>query len=305
MRGHKRRIPQDSFQHIYQRSVKQFIVFYSMEDRLVYYTVFAVMAKTYGIVVLALALMFDHIHSLIKASNRKTYAHFVGVTTLTFALAYNRDSGRKGALFEKAYSNAPKRRDKDVRTCIAYNYNNSVEKKLFARAEDDRWNLLAYIDNPHPFSAPIDKRKASKKLILSMEAATRYQKRNEYLDYPVVRKLFDGLGVDEREQLLDFIISLYLPIDREQLLGFYKGYEDMVIAINSNTGSEYDIDEVFDPESHQDFARMLEITRHSSFADDPRSIILAPVAKRLQIADTLLHLTGGSRNHVKRFLHLD
>ena len=305
MRGHKRRIPLDTFQHIYQRSVKQFIVFYSMEDRLVYYTIFAVMAKTYGIVVLALALMFDHIHSLIKASNRKTYAHFVGVTTLTFALAYNRDSGRKGALFEKAYSNAPKRRDKDVRTCIAYNYNNSVEKKLFARAEEDRWNLLAYIDNPHPFSAPIDKRKASKKLILSMEAATRYQKRNEYLDYPVVRKLFDGLCVDEREQLLGFIISLYLPIDRGQLLGFYKGYEDMVIAINSNTGSEYDIDEVFDPESHQDFARMLEITRQTSFADDPRSIILAPVAKRLQIADTLLHLTGGSRNHVKRFLHLD
>ena len=305
MRGHKRRIPQDTFQHIYQRSIKQFIIFFSMEDRLVYFTIFAVLVRTYGIVVLALALMFDHIHSLIKASDRKTYARFIGVTTLTFALAYNRDSGRKGALFEKAYSNAPKRRDKDVRTCIAYNYNNSVEKKLFTRAEEDRWNLLAYIDNPHPFSAPIDKKKASKKLVRSMEAATRYHKRNEYLDYPVVRALFDGLRADEREQLLDFIISLYLPIDRERLLGFYKSYEDMVIAINSNTGSEYDIDEVFDPESHQDFAQMLEITRRSSFADDPRSIILVPVAHRRQIADTLLRLTGGSRNHVKRFLHLD
>lgn len=305
MRGHRRRIPEDTFQHIYQRSIKQFVIFYSMEDRLVYFTIFAVLARTYGIIVLALALMFDHIHSLIKAVDRKDYARFVGVTTLTFALAYNRDSGRKGPLFRKAYGNASKRRDKDVRTCIAYNYNNSVEKKLFARAEEDRWNFLAYIDNPHPFSEPIDKKKASKKLMLSMEAATRYHKRNEYLDYPVVRKLFNGLSADEREQLLDFIISLYLPIDRERLLGFYKGYEDMVIAINSNTGSEYDIDEVFDPESHQDFAQMLEITRRSSFADDPRSIILAPASKRSQIADTLLHLTGGSRNHVKRFLHLE
>ena len=78
----------------------------------------------------------------------------------------------------------------------------------------------------------------------------------------------------------------------------------MVIAINANTGSEYDIDEVFDPESHQDFAQMLEITRRSSFAEDPRSIILAPAAQRRQIANTLLRLTGGSRNHVKRFLHL-
>ena len=305
MRGHKRRMPPETFQHIYQRSINQFIIFYSMEDRLVYFTIFAVLARTYRIVVLALALMFDHIHSLIQASERKTYATFIGVVTLTFALAYNRDSGRKGALFEKAYSNAPKRRDKDVRTCIAYNYNNSVEKKLFARAEEDRWNFLAYVDNPHPFSAPIDRKKASKKLIRSMEAATRYHKRNEYLDYPVVRALFDGLGADEREQLLDFIISLYLPIDRERLLGFYKSYEDMVIAINSNTGSEYDINEFFDPESHQDFAQMLEITGRSSFADDPRSIVLAPLAQRRQIANTLLRLTGGSRNHVKRFLHLD
>ena len=305
MRGHKRKYVPDSYQHIYIRSVNQFIIFYSMEDRLVYYTVFAVMAKTYGITVLAVALMFDHIHHLIKATAEDLYAKFVGTTTSTFAMAYNRDSGRKGPLFQKAYGNSSKRKDKDVRTCIAYNYNNSVEKKLFARAEEDRWNFLAYIDNPHPFSAPFEKKKATKKLIRSMDAATRYHQRTEFLDYPVVRALFDGLSVDEREQLLDFIITLYLPIDREQLLGFYKSYEDMVIAINSNTGSEYEILEAFDPESHQDFARMLEITHRSSFADDPRSIILAPAAKRRQIADTLLRLTCGSRNHVKRFLHLD
>lgn len=304
MRGHKRKLPPDTFQHIYQRSINQFVIFYSMEDRLVYYTVFAVMARTYGIVVLALALMFDHIHSLIRALDRMTYARFIGVTTLTFVLAYNRDSGRKGPLFEKAYGNGAKRRDKDVRTCIAYDYNNSVEKKLFARAEQDRWNFLAYIGHPHPFSAPIDKRKASKKLLLSMEAATRFHGRNEYLDYPVIRKLFEGLNTGEREQLLDFIISLYLPIDRETLLSFYKSYDDMVIAINSNTGSEYDVREVYDPESHLDFMQMLQITQRSSFAGDPRSIILAPTAVKWQIAETLMGLTGGSLNHVKRFLHL-
>lgn len=276
-----------------------------MEDRLVYYTIFSVMARNYKITVLALALMFDHIHYLINAIGRKVYAKFIGTTTSTFVKAFNRDSGRKGPLFWKAYGNAPKRRDKDVRTCLAYNYNNSVEKKLFARAEQDRWNLLAYIDNPHPFSEPIDKKKASKKLLLSMDAADRYHKRNEYLDYPVVRKLFDGLDEVEHEQLLDYIISLYLPLDRDKLLEYYKSYEDMIIAINANTGSEYDINEFFDPESHQDFARMLEITRNSSFAADPRSIILAPLTQKRQIAETLMRMTGGSLNHVKRFLHID
>ena len=304
MRGHKRKLPPDTFEHIYIRSLNHFVIFYSMEDRLVYYTIFAVLAKRYGITVLALALMFDHIHHLIKAASKELYGKFVGVTTSTFAMAYNRDSGRKGPIFEKAYGNGAKRRDKDVRSCIAYDYNNSVEKRLFGRAEQDRWNLLAYIDNPHPFSEEINRKTASKKLLKSMDAAILYHGRNEYLDYPVVRKLFEGLALDEREQLLDFIISLYLPIDKEALLGFYKGYEAMVNAINSNTGSEYDINEYFDPESHQDFVQMLELTARSSFAADPRSIILAPEGQKWKIAEVFLGQTDASLNHVKKFLHL-
>ena len=110
MRGHRRKLPPDTFEHIYIRSINQFVIFYSMEDRLVYYTVFAVMAKRYKVTVLALTLMFDHVHHLIKAISKELYGKFVGVTTSTFAMAYNRDSGRKGPLFPKAYGNAAKRR---------------------------------------------------------------------------------------------------------------------------------------------------------------------------------------------------
>ena len=249
--------------------------------------------------------MFDHIHHLIKVKDKETMGKFVGVTTSTFAMAYNRDSGRKGPLFWKAFGNASKRKDKDVRSSIAYNYNNSAEKKLFARAEQDRWNFLAYIDSTHPFSKEIDRKSASKKLLGSMDTAFLYHARNEYLDYPVVRRLFQGLEADEQEQLLDFIISLYLPIDKEALLRFYRSYDDMVLAINSNTGSEYDINEFFDPESHQGFVRMLEVTAHSSFADDPRSVILAPDGQKRQIADRLRKLTGASIGQIKRFLHME
>ena len=305
MRGHKRKLPTDTFQHIYIRSVKNFVIFYSMEDRLVYYTIFSVMARQYGITVLALALMFDHIHHLIKALSEELYAKFIGVTTSTFAMAYNRDSGRKGPLFAKAYGNAPKRRDKDVRTCVAYNYNNSVEKLLFSRAEQDRWNFLAYIGNPHPFSKEISRETASKKLLRSMDAATLYHARNEYLDYPVVRKLFDGLVPEEYDQLLDFVITLYLPIDKQTLLNFYRSYDDMVIAINSNTGSEYDLKEAYDPDSHQGYVKMLEMARKSSFSDDPRSIILAPDSQKRQIAEVFMKRLGVSAKQVKRFLHLE
>lgn len=305
MRGHARKFYPDAHQHIYVRALQYFVIFYTMEDRLVYYTIFAVMARKYQVCVLALALMFDHIHHLIKVKDKETMGKFVGVTTSTFAMAYNRDSGRKGPLFWKAFGNANKRKDKDVRSSIAYNYNNSVEKKLFDRAEQDRWNFLAYIDNTHPFSKEIDKKSASKKLLRSMDTAFLYHARNEYLDYTVVRRLFQGLETGEQEQLLDFIISLYLPIDKEALLRFYRSYDDMVLAINSNTGSEYDINEFFDPESHQGFVRMLEVTAHSSFADDPRSIILAPDEQKRQIADRLRKLTGASIGQIKRFLHME
>lgn len=305
MRGHARKFYPDAYQHIYVRALQYFVIFYTMEDRLVYYTIFAVMARKYQVTVLALALMFDHIHHLIKVKDKETMGKFVGVTTSTFAMAYNRNSGRKGPLFWKAFGNASKRKDKDVRSSIAYNYNNSAEKKLFARAEQDRWNFLAYIDSTHPFSKEIDRKSASKKLLGSMDTAFLYHARNEYLDYPVVRRLFQGLEADEQEQLLDFIISLYLPIDKEALLRFYRSYDDMVLAINSNTGSEYDINEFFDPESHQGFVRMLEVTAHSSFADDPRSVILAPDGQKRQIADRLRKLTGASIGQIKRFLHME
>lgn len=305
MRGHKRKLPADTFEHIYIRSINQFVIFYSMEDRLVYYTIFAVMAKRYRVTVLALALMFDHIHHLIKTISRELYSKFIGVTTSTFVMAYNRDSGRKGPLFHKAYGNSAKRRDKDIRNCIAYNYNNSVEKLLFNRAEQDRWNLLAYIDNPHPFSKEICRKTASKKLLKSMDAVVLFRGRNEYLDYPVVRRLFAGLVPEEREQLLDFIIYSYLPIDKESLLGFYKSYDAMVLAINSNTGKEYDMNEIYDPESHQDFVRMLNLTQRSSFADDPRSIILAPDEQKWKIVKSFIDRAGASLNHAKRFLHLE
>ncbi|MBR4735238.1 MAG: transposase [Bacteroidales bacterium] len=304
MRGHKRIFIQDEFQHIYHRSIDQVLIFYTMEDRLVYYTLFSVLAKRYGIIVLAMALMFDHAHALLKAPDLDSLSRFIGTTLSRYTMAFNSDSGRKGPLFEKAFGNAVKRGDKKVRTCIAYIGNNSVEKELYVRAEDDPWNCLGYLRTDHPFSKPIVKGEASPKLMQSLEVVKRYHKRNCYLEYPVIRRLFHGLAEDERAQLFDFIMSTFLPIDRAALLQFYKSYDEMIYAINSNTGSEYDIKERNDPDSHRNYVRMLEITKRSSFSGDPRSIILAPDSKKWEIFEKLQALTGARAYQIKRFLHL-
>ena len=51
------------------------------------------------------------------------------------------------------------------------------------------------------------------------------------------------LNERERSQLVDYIISVYNCIDYHFLTGCYGSYQDMLLAVNSNTGSEYDIKE--------------------------------------------------------------
>ena len=305
MRGHVRKFSPTVYEHIFQHAIGYRVLFYSFEDRLVFYTIFATYAWKYGVSVLALALMFNHFHCLIRTPSSKVMALFIGTVTSTYAKAFNRDIGRKGPLFEKAYGSSIKRDAKKIRTCISYNYNNSVEKGLFVRAEDDRWNLLAYVVCDTPFSAPIILNRASLRLRASLKEVDAHYRDKAYLNYPTVRRLFKQLSFKEKEQLLDYIISRYLPLDRAELLGFYKGYDEMVLAINSNTGSEYDIKEEYTQEGDLAYQEMLDLIVHSSYAKKPHTVIAASREKKIQIASVLLSRTQAKKYQIARLLHLD
>ena len=305
MKGHKRNYHPDAYQHIFQHAIGYRVLFYSMEDRLVFYSIFSVMAWRHGIEVLALALMYNHFHALIHAPSSKVMSLFIGTTTSTFAMAFNRDSHRKGALFEKAYGSAPKSADKKVRSCIAYIYNNSVEKALYTRAEDDRWNFLAYIGKEHPFSRPIKMESAPKKLRSAVREIDARHTDHAYLSYATVRRLFGKLTEAEREQLLDYTIGRYLPIDKNQLLSFYKDYDNMLLAINSNTGSEYDIKEEYKNDSDQIYTQMLAIIGESSYSHKPHSVVCASEEKKAKIASYLKSHTSAKDYQISRILHFD
>lgn len=305
MRGHKRKFNPNVFVHVFQHALQYRVVFYSMEDRLVFYTIFSVIAWRYGVVVLALALMYNHFHCLIQATSSKVMALFIGTVTSVFASAFNRDIGRKGALFEKAYGNSLKWDAKSIRTSIAYNYNNSVEKGLFTRAEDDRWNFLAYVNSDHPFSSPIVLNKASKRLRGALKDVDAHVRDKAYLSYATVRRLFTGLSNAEREQLLDYTIARYFPIDKQQLVGFYKGYDEMILAINSNTGSEYDIKEEYTRDSDTIYSQMLDLVYKSSFSHKPHSIVSASLDKKKEVAMVLRRKTGAKEYQICRILHTD
>ena len=163
-RVRRRRFLEDEVHHIYQRTINRFNIFYDLEDYLVYYTIFSVAARQYGVIVLGLCLMFDHIHMLIKTDVRVRMSEFVRQVTCMFVREQNNDVGRKGSLFQARFGSAPKRGLKLLRTAINYLFNNPVEKKLCTRAEEFRWNFLAYAVSSHPFSDPLIIRQASRSL---------------------------------------------------------------------------------------------------------------------------------------------
>jgi REP element-mobilizing transposase RayT len=305
MRGHRRKYNGEAFEHVFQRAKQYRVIFYSSEDRLVFYTIFSIMAWRYGVSVLALALMYNHYHTLFKSVLPKVRALFIGTVTSTYAKAFNRDSGHKGALFEKAYGNALKLGEKKVRTTVSYCYNNSSEKRLVVRAEQDRWNFLAYIDNDHPFSEPIILEKASARLRAALKEVDAHVADHAYLRYECIRRLFGGLSARENEQLTDYIISRYLPIDKELLLSFYKDYDSMVMAINSNTGSEYDIREEYRNDSDEPYTQMIKMLSASSFASNPHRILSASPEKKARIASVLRRTTSAQEYQIGRFLHDD
>ena len=304
MRGHKRKFHPDAYEHIYQHGIDYNLIFYSREDRLVFYTIFSVYAWEYGVSVLALALMYNHFHALASAASSKVLALFIGTVTSTYAKAFNRASGRKGSLFEKAYGSAPKTGEKRIRTCVAYIYNNSVEKQLFNRAEADRWNLLAYIGgNDYPFSIPVHRETASLHMRNALKEVDEHIRNHAYLNYAVLYRIYKKLSAFEQEQLTDYVISQYLPVDKAALLGYYKDYSSMVLAINSNTGSEYDLKEEYKTDSDQIYTQMLELLSRWIFPSKPSTVIAASDEKKEQVADYLRRRILAKEYQIARVLH--
>lgn len=301
MRVRRRKFKEHSYQHIYQNTVGGVLLFYHDIDRLVYYTAFAVTARKYQAQVLAFSLMYDHTHSSVRLKDPFRLGDFVRDYTSIYAMEFNRDIGRHGPLFQCAYGNAPKVGAKALRTNVAYIDNNAVEKQLCERAEEYRWNLLAYLNSSHPFSKELKRSRSSRRLLRSLKRVEAFSRNDAYLPYPILRSLYDGLTQEETEQLTDFIIHTYLPIDRQERMSLYGSYENMLTAINSNTGSEYDIKEEYETFPHTIFRELLHACRH---APNPKALTVLTPAEKKRIASRLQQKTGASYYQLKKFLAL-
>ncbi len=324
-----RRFLSGSPNHVYQRSLTGSVMFYSLEDCLVYFTVFCTCAKRYGVTVLGLCLMYDHIHQLVETPDLPSLSGFERLVNLKFSYEYyddlrqgsgelmrktdalpekevpfhfgsgvREDSPRvtaipgTGHLLRSPYGSAPKVGGKAVRTCIAYINNNPVERHIHTEAIKWRWNFLAYAFSDHPFSGKLVRRAASHNLRRHLKEVEGSHSRGTHLRYSQLYRMFSGLSAEERSQLVDFMIVTYNVIDHSRLTSLYGSPEKMLLAINSNTGSEYDIREERHRNPDTSYGQMMNYVIRNEYVRRAKDVLLLPsgtkdILKTLLVRDTL------------------
>lgn len=313
--------------HIYQRSLNGTVIFYSLEDCLVYYTVFCTCAKRSGITVLGLCEMYDHIHQLLEAPDLRSLSDFERMVNIEFfreffadlrqvsACAPGKQSTIKvqntldlpscGHLFQSPFGSAPKVGDKAVRTCIAYLNNNPVERHIHSEAIKWRWNFLAYAFSDHPYSERIVKRKAAYRLCRCIREVEGCHSRGEWLRHSQLRRMFSGLTSEERNQLIDFIVVTYNVIEYDRLSSYFGSREKMLLAINSNTGSEYDIKEERHRNPDTAYGQMINYVIRNEYVRSVKAVLLLSIESKNRLKPLLVRDTLADEWQTMKFLGLD
>lgn len=302
MRGQIRKFLPGTWEHIYRRSCDGGLLFYSVRDRLVYFSIASVVAKKYQIEVMGLCLMIDHIHELIRSEHEQDRICYERDTNAWFAKAWNESCGRKGPVFE-TYGSAWKRGEKQLRTAFAYLANNGPERKLTKRAEDYQWNFLAYAVSDHPFSCPLSSSRPSAHLRWAIEYVDSLARSGRPLTYPLLDRMFDNLNEMEQLQLTDHIVCAYNVIDYQVSISLYGSYETLLQAVNSNTGAEYEIKESFCGVSDREYLPMLSVME-KKFPSDPKAFLGWDVERRLQLLPVLRNVSYARTEQISKFLHL-
>ena len=162
-----------------------------------YFTTFSVFARRMEIVFVGFSIMFNHTHATALDETRQRLTLFqrqVGVST---AHSYNKEYGRKGPLQHHSFGFSVKNGVKRILGNIAYVVNNCVAGKMNRNAIENRWTLLAYYNNPHPFSEAIVNRERSRRMIRAMRLVDIKFGNDEYIDYLTQRRIFQSNAGNE------------------------------------------------------------------------------------------------------------
>lgn len=302
----KRKVYKNAVTHCYQRTVNGMLLFYTASDYLLYFTIYCVTAVKYNLQVLKLVQMPDHIHESVIEKQSGDLASFHRECHSRFAREFNKLCNHSGPLFEHHFGSASKFDDKHVRTNFLYLDNNPVERHLAKKAEEYRWNYLAYGNSPHPFSEKIVLRRASMSLRHALKEVKALHAAGRPLPYATLQRYFRSLPDNrEREQLIDYIITTYSVIDHPAAISFFGSYEEELIAAHAASGSEYDVGEIFVGKSDDCYLKMTGVLRRAGkYKDDIHEIFALPPEEKLELYNLLRTSANFPFRQIAKYLHL-
>lgn len=300
----RRIIYRDIVTHCYQRSAGGGLLFYCYSDYLVYFTGYCLFAKRYNVQVLSLCLMPDHVHDTLVVRRKEDLIRFKQAFNTWFSKVHKPICHCDGPLFESPYGSAVKKGDKKARTNLIYVGNNPVERQLTAKAEDYRWNFLAYVQNAHPFSKELVVRESSWPLRKALKEVDFQQESGKPMTYAQLQRMFKALTPDQGQQLTDYIITKYNIIDYQAAIRFFDNYEDMLKSMHANTGSEYDINEVFLGKSDAHYAKMVGIVKRVLNPADIHDVLALPAKEKYEIFQLIRKQSTAMSEQIAKFLRM-
>lgn len=301
----RRMIAKNLLIHCYQRSVHGNILFYCYSDYLVYFTGYCIQARKHHVQVLSLCLMPDHVHDSIIVKKSTDLMKFKRDFNTWYSRVHKPVCHCKDeALLETPYGSAIKYGAKKARTLLIYVGNNPVERQLAAKAEDYRWNFLAYAQSDHPFSKKLILRQSRWSLRQAIKEVNAQYQAGKPLSYAQLQRLFKKLEPEEGQQLTDYIIRKYNVIDYPEAIRYFDRYEDMLSAMHSTTGSEYDINEPFLGKSDAHYARMTAIIMRERHPNDIHDILGLDIAEKFTLFQLIRKYSSAMSEQIAKFLHM-
>ena len=184
--------------------------------------------------------------------------------------------------------------------------NNPVERQLTILAEQYRWTFVAYASSDHPYSEKLVLRRASRAMQGAIREVSAQFKMGKPLSYMQLRRIFSPLSNKERQQLTDYIIVTYNVIDYDAAVRYFdNSLGNMLTAMHSTTGSEYDLNEPFCGKSDQPYRKMNTLIRQLMQLDDIHSILRFRQDEKMKAFRLLRRHGDFDPRQIAKFLHLE
>ncbi|MBR4756961.1 MAG: transposase [Bacteroidales bacterium] len=289
--------------HVFVKGRQGGGIFYRKEDFLVYITIVSVLVRQLELEVLAFCPMFNHVHFLFKMIEPGVLRKFIQLSAHSFVREYNAEYGRKGALFQKGFGRSMKKGIKIILGCVAYVFNNPVAGRIARKASDYKWNLLAYMDNKSPFSKPVKRKHSRYALKVALKKIDYFHSSGTYIGYAALRNIFADLDKEEIRQATDYLLYKYSFISYTSLEELYGSREKLLVALDSNAGSEFDLEDEYG--DHSVYRRMLKTVVDFGFTGRDLNFERLPEKEARALYYLIKSKANAPHSSICKFLHLD